>query len=46
MMADIIVLALIAAAVIAAVRHMIKQRGTCSCGCSNCSSGCCGKKKK
>lgn len=42
--ADIIIILLIAAAVFFAVRKMRKNKGGCSCGCSNCEQSCSAKK--
>ena len=42
-LADIILILLIAAAAVLAVRKMIRDRkkGGCSCGCAGCTSGTC-----
>lgn len=44
--ADYIILAVLAAAVIFAVRHMLRNKGGCSGGCAGCPrSGDCGAEK-
>ena len=37
---DIVIIAVIAAAVIFAVRSAVKRKGRCSCGCGGCSRKC------
>ena len=46
MIANIVVILVLAVILFFAIRSVIKKKGGCGCGCSSCSCGCGGAKKE